>query len=72
MRSCDDTHQRSVLKALSWRMIATTATMSIVFAFTGKLGLSTSVGVVEVIVKMSLYYLHERLWGSIAFGRQET
>lgn len=72
MRSYNDTHQRSVFKALSWRMVATTATISIVFAFTGKLGLSTGVGVVEVMVKICLYYLHERLWGSIAFGRQET
>jgi len=57
-----DTHTQSVLKAISWRILATTATISIVFAFTGKLVLSAGVGAVEIIVKLVLYYLHERVW----------
>jgi len=64
-----DPHTRSVLKAISWRILATTATILIVFAFTGKLALSTGVGAVEVVVKLILYYFHERLWLSIARGR---
>jgi len=55
-------HYRSALKAMSWRIVATTATILIVFAFTGRLVLSAGVGGVEVIVKIILYYLHERLW----------
>ena len=57
-----DPHTRSVLKAVTWRILATTATILIVFAFTGKLALSAGVGVVEVIIKLILYYYHERVW----------
>ena len=71
MRTYKDAHHRSILKALSWRVFATTSTMLIVFAFTGKLGLSVGVGVVEVVVKLFLYYLHERAWGVLGVGRKE-
>ncbi len=62
MDECKEPHYRSAMKALSWRIIATTATILIVFAFTGRLVISAGVGGVEVIVKIILYYLHERLW----------
>ena len=64
-----DPHTRSILKAISWRVLATAATMLIVFAFTAELALSTSVGAVEVVLKLILYYFHERIWLSIAIGR---
>lgn len=71
MVTSKDAHYRSILKALSWRVLATTATILIVFAFTGKLVLSLGVGAVEVVTKLILYYLHERIWGSLGIGRKE-
>ena len=66
-----DAHHRSILKALSWRVLATLTTMLIVFGFTGKLALSAGVGAVEVVIKLILYYLHERTWGLVGVGRRE-
>jgi len=66
-----DTHHRSILKAISWRVIATFTTMTIVFAFTRKAVLSVGVGAVEVVTKMIFYYLHERVWGFLDIGRKE-
>ncbi len=66
-----DAHHRSILKALSWRVIATLATMSIVFAFTREVVLSVGVGAVEVVIKLILYYFHERIWGILGIGRKE-
>ncbi len=60
--------KRSVLKAFSWRVIATFTTMSIVFAYTNEFALSIGVGVVEVLAKMALYYGHERTWARIRWG----
>ena len=71
MKTYKDAHHRSILKALSWRVFATTSTMLIVFAFTGKIALSVGVGVVEVVVKLILYYVHERMWGASGLGRKE-
>lgn len=71
MNTYKEAHHRSLLKALSWRFLATLATMSIVFAFTRKLALSAGVGFVEVIIKLILYYLHERIWSLVGIGRKE-
>ena len=60
--------KRSILKALSWRVIATITTMSIVFAYTGEFALTIGVGVIEVPSKMLLYYGHERTWARITWG----
>lgn len=71
MNTYKDAHHRSVLKAISWRVFATFTTMSIVFAFTRKPVLSLGIGGVEVVVKLILYYLHERIWGFLGVGRKE-
>jgi len=64
-----DSHKRSVIKAVSWRVIATFTTMSIVFIFTRELVLSLEVGVCEVLAKMSFYYFHERIWDKVKWGK---
>jgi uncharacterized membrane protein len=69
MNEHKDHHYRSVLKAVSWRIVATTTTFLLVFFFTGNLALSAGVGITEVVTKLILYYLHERLWLIIPFGR---
>jgi len=60
---------RSVLKAISWRVIATLTTILLAFLFTGNWTISASIGIVEAIVKIGVYYLHERLWNLTNFGR---
>ena len=61
--------KRSLVKAVSWRSLATMSTIAIVYAFTGKAALSLGVGAVEVAVKLLLYYGHERLWNGIGWGK---
>ncbi|GAW94065.1 DUF2061 domain-containing protein [Calderihabitans maritimus] len=63
-------HQRALAKAISWRIFATLTTMTIVYLFTGKIDLSIGVGIVEVISKMLLYYLHELIWEKTSWGRK--
>ena len=62
---------RSVLKSISWRIVATLTTMLIVFAFTGNLALSLDIGSLELFLKMVAYYIHERIWNLSNFGRDE-
>lgn len=64
-------HSRTVAKAISWRVLATLTTMTIVFLFTKEIVLSLGVGVAEVIAKMTFYYLHERIWNKISWGKGE-
>jgi len=63
-----EAHLRSILKAVSYRLLAAIATSMIVFVFTRRIALSIGVGLVESIVKIICYYLHERAWSFIGFG----
>ena len=64
-----DTHLRSVVKGLIWRLLASFATVIIVFIFTHELKIAFEVGGVEIIAKLLLYYGHERVWNLIKWGR---
>jgi uncharacterized membrane protein len=65
-----DSHKRSIAKTISWRIVATTTTIAAVFIFTGNLTLSIGVGAVEMIAKLIFYYLHERAWNRVKWGRK--
>jgi uncharacterized membrane protein len=71
MATYKDAHYRSILKAISFRAVATVATMTIVFAFTRKVFLSVGIGAVQAVTNLILYYLHERIWGALGIGRKE-
>lgn len=65
-----DTHSRSFAKALSWRMTGTVDTMVISMIVTGSIRLAATIGLTEVVTKSVLYYLHERAWLKIPYGRK--
>lgn len=60
---------RSIVKALSWRTIGTLDTILISWIVTGALSLAFSIGAIELVTKMVLYFLHERLWNIISWGK---
>lgn len=62
-------HYRSIIKAISWRTVGTIDTMVVSFFITGNLVMAVSIGSVEVLTKMVLYYFHERAWNKTNFGR---
>lgn len=66
----EESSLRSVVKALSWRIIATLTTTLLVFVFTGRLDVAVTVGTLEAIAKMALYFVHERMWNKLSFGRR--
>lgn len=57
-----DSHTRSLVKGISWRVIGTIDTIIISYFVTGTLGKALSIGMTEVITKVILFYFHERLW----------
>ncbi len=60
---------RSVVKTVSWRALGTLDTIVISYIITGSLGMAASIGSIELVTKMVLYYLHERAWNKIPLGR---
>ena len=64
-----DNHYRSLAKAVSWRATGTLDTIVVSLLITGRLKLALSIGFVELFTKICLYYLHERVWNRINFGK---
>ena len=59
---------RSVVKTISWRTVGTLDTIIVSYFVTGNLVMAASIGSIEVITKMTLYYFHERVWNRLKFG----
>ena len=60
-----DSHSRSLVKSISWRILGTLDTIAISWALTGTLSVALSIGSIEIFTKFLLYYGHERIWNSI-------
>jgi len=63
-----ETRRRSIAKALSWRVISLFITTGIAWKATGRMDLAASVGLVDMAIKMGLFYMHERCWSRVMFG----
>ena len=53
---------------MSWRVVATSTTILLVLVFTGNLEIAFSVGGLEIVAKMVIYYFHERAWQTLSWG----
>jgi len=62
---------RSLAKAVSWRMLGTIDTFLLSWVITGELSLALTIGGAEIFTKMTLYWLHERAWNRISWGRYD-
>jgi len=66
-----ETKLRSISKAVSWRVLATLTTFTLVLIFTGEMEVALTVGGLEVVFKMLIYFSHERGWDKIKWGKHE-
>lgn len=66
-----ESHTRTVAKAISWRVVATCTSMSIVYLLTKEPLITLEFGVIEVIAKITFYYLHERGWHKVRWGTKK-
>lgn len=63
-----ESHLRSLLKAFSWRILATSTTALIAFFVTGEIDTAILIGGIEFVVKFVIYYAHERAWQMVPIG----
>jgi uncharacterized membrane protein len=70
MRKWMSLKQRSAAKAVTWRVTATLDTFIISWLITGKLEWATAIAGVEVLTKVFIYYLHERAWAKVNWGKE--
>jgi uncharacterized membrane protein len=61
-------HSRSLVKAVSWRTVGTIDTFIISFFVTGRVSLAGGIAAIEVVTKILIFYLHERVWAMVPWG----
>ena len=64
-----DTQKRTLAKTMTWRITASLTTFIIAWILTGNLAIGASIGAIEAIAKIFLYYFHERIWTNINFNQ---
>ena len=64
-----EAHSRSLIKAISWRILGSIDTFVISYFITGKLVFAASIASVETFTKVILFYGHERVWAAVPWGR---
>lgn len=65
-------HRRSLLKAVSWRLLGSIDTFLLSWLFTGSPKAAGAIASTEVLTKIALYYFHERVWSSVRWGAKRT
>ncbi len=66
------TKLRSLLKAISWRIVGTLDTMVLGWIITGNPIMGLKIGALELFTKFILYYFHERIWLRFKFGTKNN
>ena len=64
--------KRSILKAVSWRIVGTLDTMALGWIITGSSMMGLKIGALELFTKFILYYFHERIWLQSKFGTKDN
>ena len=61
--------KRTLVKTMTWRVTASLTTFLIAWILTGDLLIGVSIGSIEAIAKIFLYYCHERIWNNINWAK---
>jgi uncharacterized membrane protein len=64
------TKSRSLVKAFSYRIWGTLSSFLVALVLTGSAELSGLIAFWETVVKVFIYYVHERGWNFIQWGRK--
>jgi adenylylsulfate kinase len=64
-----DSNARSIAKAVSYRVLGSASTAVIFYVLSRDVAMSLGGGLLDGIVKIGMYFLHERIWNHIDYGR---
>ena len=69
MEAFQETRLRSATKAFSWRIVGSVVTTGVAWVATRRVSVSLAVGAADFALKIGLFWVHERAWNRIAFGK---
>ena len=62
--------KRSLAKSITWRLIAIFVTFGVGFVMSGSWEFAASLSLVSNLINFVLYYIHERFWLKVSWGRK--
>ena len=65
-----DNSKRSLAKTLTWRITGSGATFLISWLISGNLTIAGTIAVIQITANTVLYYIHERIWNKIPWGKK--
>ncbi len=66
-----ETHGRSILKAITWRAGGTVVTCLVAWLLTESLDLAARIGLLDTVIKIGAFYVHERMWNRLNIGKMK-
>lgn len=70
MTAFHESIKRSVFKSITFRIVVVVSDLIVIFALTHRYDLTLGVTIGTNLASMILYYMHERIWNLIRFGRK--
>ena len=64
-----ESHTRSIAKAVTYRLLGSLCTGLIAYVLTGSRTIFLQAGALDIVLKIGAYFVHERVWDRINFGR---
>jgi uncharacterized membrane protein len=61
---------RHIAKSITYRIYSSSITFLISYGITGKASLGLTIGVADFFIKIGTYFIHERVWYRINFGKK--
>ena len=65
----NDTNLRSIVKTVSWRLTGSGATFLVSYMITGNFNMAGTIALIQLTTNTILYYMHERIWNKINWGK---
>jgi uncharacterized membrane protein len=64
-------NKRHLIKTITWRILGTLDTILLAWLISGDPMIGLKIGLIEVVTKMLLYFLHEKVWYKFNFGLEQ-
>lgn len=64
-----ESHWRSIAKAITWRTGGTVVTFGVAWILTRRFELAAQIGLLDTFIKLGAFYVHERVWNRLNFGK---
>ena len=70
--AASESHRRSLVKGVTWRVTGSIDTFILSWIVTGSPRIAGTIGAIEIFTKIFLFYLHERVWHRIPWGKTKA